>query len=193
MSKLNKEIKKLKKDIKKFLNTRTITFVLILIVVSLIWFKYVAGIILLVIFLPITFITIRYSKMVPHVAIESNTAMTYFIGYTFGPVAALIYGPLVGISCYALNSFISLGYMTTPIIAGVTGALVAILKNAFGFSFAQAFFISLVVRTLIAFPWFMMFYDPIEVFSHQISQFFSNLIIYLPLLSALYGVIAPFV
>lgn len=186
-------MKKFKKNLKKFLNFRTILIVIIFLIVSMLYFKYIAGIVLLVVFLPITFITIRYSKMVPHIAIESNTAMTYFIGYTFGPVYALIYGPLVGISCYVLNSFISPGYMTTPIIAGVTGALVGILKSAFGFSFISAFFIALIVRTMIAFPWFMLFYDPVEVFTHQTSQFFSNLVIYLPLLSALYGVVVPFI
>ena len=186
-------MKKSKKPAKKYLNSRTFLIIVIFLVVSLLYFKYIAGIVLLAVFLPITFITIRYSKMVPHVAIESNTAMTYFIGYTYGPVAALIYGPFVGISCYLLNSFVSLGYMTTPVLAGLTGALVAILKSAFGFSFINAFFIALIVRTIIAFPWFMIFYDPVEVFTHQTSQFFSNLVIYLPLLSALYGVVAPFV
>jgi len=131
--------------------------------------------------------------MIPHVSAESNTAMTFFIGYTFGPMYAFIYGPIVGVSCYVLNSFVSPGYMLTPVIAGITGALVGVLHFSFGMGFVQAFFIALVIRTLVAFPIFMMFYDPFEVTTHQVSQFLSNIIIYLPLLSLLYQVVAPFV
>jgi uncharacterized membrane protein YeaQ/YmgE (transglycosylase-associated protein family) len=165
----------------------------IFLIVVIIWGKYVIGIILLAVFLPFTFISVRYSKMIPHISAESNTAFTFFIGYTFGPMYALIYGPIVGVSCYMLNSFISPGYMMTPIIAGITGAIVGVLHFSFHMSFFQAFFIGLIIRTLVAFPIFLMFYDPLEVTSHQVSQFLSNTIIYMPLLSALYSLISTMI
>ncbi len=143
------------------------------------------------IFFPITFITVRYSKMVPHVSIESNTSMSFFMGYVFGPKVALIYGPVVGITCYMANSFVSPSYISAPIIAGLCGALAGLLKQMFGMSFVNAFVIALVVRNIIAIPWFMLFVAPLESFTHQTTNLISNLLIYLPLLSAVYSLIAP--
>ncbi len=191
MEKFNREI--VKKKIKKVINLRILLIALIGLIGLIIWGKYVIGLAMLAIFLPFTFVTIRYSKMVPHISIESNTAFTFFIGYTFGPMYALIYGPIVGVSCYVMNSFISPGYMMTPVIAGLSGFIVGSLHSAFGMSFVQAFFIGLVLRTIIAFPLFLMFYDPLEVTTHQISQLISNMIIYLPLLSVLYQLVSNFI
>lgn len=183
----------LMKDLKKLLTFRNILLLSVFLVVSLVWFRYIARLVLLAVFIPLTFTTIRYSKMVPHISIESNTSITFFIGYAFGPIYALIYGPFVGVSCYLANSFISPGYMMTPVIAGFTGMLVGYMHQIMGMGFFQAFFIGLVIRTIIAFPLFMMFYDPLEVFTHQTSQFFSNLVIYFPLLSALLSLVGAFV
>ena len=184
---------KFKRDLKKFLTPRRALLLMILLLVGIFWFQYIAGVVILGLFIPITFITVRYSKMVPHISIESNTAMTFFVGYVFGPIFALIYGPIIGIGCYVINSFVSPAYISTPIIAGISGALVGFLHESLQLSFVHAFIIGLVSRTIIAFPWFMLFNDPVEVVTHQVTQFFSNLIIYLPLLSALYSIVNSFI
>jgi len=186
-------LNKLQKDLKKIAKPRTFLIIFILLVAAVVWFKYAVGLVLLAIFVPFTFMTVRYSKMVPHISIESFTSTTYFIGYVFGPIYALIYGPIVGMGCYVANSFVNPNYLSTPVFAGLTGALAGLVKVWFGATFVQAFIIALVVRTIIAFPWFMLFVDPLEVFTHQISQFFSNLVIYLPILSALYAIVGPLV
>ncbi len=190
MERFNREL--VKRKLKKYLSIKIILLACIFLFAAIVWGKYVVGLAILTVFVPITFITIRYSKLVPHISAESNTAFTFFIGYTFGPIYALIYGPIVGVSCYALNSFISPGYMLTPVIAGICGLIVGIL-HGMGMGFIETFIIALILRTLLAFPLFLTFYDPFEVMTHQISQFLSNIIIYLPLLSLLYSLISSFV
>ncbi len=183
-----------KKFFKKFFNFRNILLLFLFLVLSMLWFRYVAGLILIVAFIPVTFFTMRYAKLVPHVTIESNTGMSIFMGYLFGnPLIPLIYGPIVGGVCYAMNSVVTPCSMSTVIIAGISGAIAAVLKIVFGLSFTYAFIASILIRTVIAFPWMLLFTDPVEVTSHQVSQLLSNMILYLPLLSALYGLISPFV
>lgn len=191
MDKFNRE--EFKKKVQKYLNIRILLFSFIILIAFLVWAKYVIGIAVLALFLPITYITIKYSKLIPNISIESNTAFTFFIGYVFGGKYGLIYGPIVGISCYALNSFISPGYILAPIVAGFSSLFVGFLHFSLKMNFIQAFFLGLIFRTILAFILFIRLYDPIEVTMHQVTQFFSNLIIYLPLLSLLYEIIKNFV
>ncbi|MEM3374404.1 MAG: hypothetical protein QXE31_04240 [Candidatus Woesearchaeota archaeon] len=191
MDRFNRE--EFKKKVQKYLNIRVLLISVLVLVAFLIWAKYVIGIALLAIFLPFTFLTIRYSKMIPNISIESNTAFTFFIGYVFGAKYGLIYGPIVGISCYALNSFISPGYILAPIVAGISAFLIGLINPTMHLSFVQFFFLTLILRTILAFVVFIKLYDPVEVTMHQVTQFISNLIIYLPILSLLYEIIKPFV
>ncbi|MEM2139336.1 MAG: hypothetical protein QXM96_04260 [Candidatus Woesearchaeota archaeon] len=191
MDRFNRE--EFKKKFQKYLNVRYLLFALIFLIAFLVWGKYVVGLALLAIFLPFTFFTIKYSKMIPNISIESNTAMTFFIGYVFGSKYGLIYGPIVGISCYALNSFISPGYILAPIVAGISAIFMGFFHFTLHLNFIQSFFLALVIRTILAFLIFIKLYDPVEVTMHQVTQFISNLVIYLPLLSLLYELIKGFV
>ncbi|AJF60925.1 TPA: hypothetical protein HA239_03215 [Candidatus Woesearchaeota archaeon] len=183
---------KKKIDFRKYLNLRNVLIALVILLVALIWSRYVTGILLVIVFAPITFITVRYAKMVPHISIESNTAMSCFIGYIFGPIVGLFYGLAVGGFSYVMNSFVSITYVSTIILAGVAGFLTGTMHSAFGMPFATAYFAAIIIRTVIAFPWFTMVgISPFESFTHQTSQMFFNLVIYLPLLSALYDLLAP--
>ncbi len=184
---------KLKKDIQKFLNFRVFLIVTIFLVVSFIWFRYIAGFVLLAIFAPLTFFTVRYSKMVPHISIESFTSTSILMAYLFGPWIGFIYAVSVGGLSYIMNSFVGATYLSNPVLAGI-GAILAGFLKGMGFQFGHAFFIAIIVRTIIAWFWFgVLGADPIERVTHQTSQFFSNLIIYLPLLSMIYELVAPIV
>jgi len=151
------------------------------------------GLIILAIFFPITFMSVRYSKMVPHISIESNTAMSCFIGYAFGPGAGFLYGNIVGGACYIMNSFISPTYMSNVFFAGLAGAITALLKEYLGAGYITAVTIAMIIRTAIAFPYFLMFVAPIESFTHQVTRLFFDLMVYLPILSALLNIVSPFI
>ncbi|MCM2325522.1 MAG: hypothetical protein NDI94_03605 [Candidatus Woesearchaeota archaeon] len=173
-------------DLKRFWNLKTAMLLLIFLVISFMWFRYIAALILMAIFAPIAFLTVRYSKMIPNVSAESFTSSAILLGYMFGPVPGFFFGWIVGTFAYVGNSFVSATYLSNPIIAGIGGIIAGILSKMH-VPFANTFFIVIVIRTLIAYPWFgLLGISPFERFTHQASQFFSNLIIYLPLMSALY-------
>jgi len=180
---------KLRINIKKYLNLRTVLLTLILLAISLIWGKYLVGIILVIFFAPISFLTVRYSKMIPHVSAESNTAMACYMGYVFGPAVGFFYGLAVGGFSYVMNSFVSITYLSTVLLAGIAAVITGILHAA-GMGFTQAFILGIIIRTIIAWPWFTFVgISPFESFTHQSSQMFFNIIIYLPLLSVVHGLI----
>jgi hypothetical protein len=184
---------KFRKEVSRYLNFRNVLILTLFLIVSFFWFKYIAGLILIVIFAPLTFLSLRYSKMIPHVSAESNTGMSIFMGYAFGPAFGFLYSISVGGTCYVMNSFVTITYLTTMLLAAVSGAIAGVL-HGMGFGFGTAFILSFLIRTAIAWPLFgVLGIDPIERFTHQVSQLLSNMIIYLPLLSLLYGWIGGFI
>jgi hypothetical protein len=184
---------KLKAKVKQYLNTRNVLVVLLFLIASLLWSKYIIGILLVVIFTPITIFMVRYSKFIPHVTAECNTALACFTGFIFGPVVGFFYGVSVGGIAYIANSLVTPASMSTVILAGVSGAIVGILSSFFGMGFVVAYVIAVITRTILGLIWFPMFADPIEVFTHQFSQLFVNLIFYLPLLLLIRSIIMPFI
>jgi hypothetical protein len=186
-------MRKYSEQLKKIFTLKRVLFGSIFLFASLLWFKYIAGIILVLAFVPITFLTVRYSKMIPHISAESNTGMSIFMGFIFGPSIGFIYGIVAGLIAYVGNSFVSLTYIATIFMAGVT-ALIAGTLAGMGFSFTNAFTVSILLRTVIAYILFgFLGIDPFERITHQFSQLLTNLIFYLPLLSTLFGFVAPFV
>jgi hypothetical protein len=184
---------KFKKEISRFLNIKSVLVLSILLILAFFFKSYTIGIILILFFAPITFYTLRYSKMIPQVSAESNTAMSCFIGYVFGPAFGFFYSVSVGGTCYVMNSFVTLTYLSTMLFAGLCAIMMGIL-HSMRIDFNMAFAITIVLRTILAWFWFgLIGIDPLERFTHQTSQLLSNLIIWLPLLSALYGYIAPLV
>ena len=180
-------MRKYSEQLKKIFTLKRILFSSIFLIASLLWFRYIAGIILLLVFVPLTFLTIRYSKLVPHISIESNTGMSCFMGYVFGPSIGFIYGIVAGLIGYVGNSFVSLTYIATIFMAGVTALLSGIL-HSMGFSFTHAFIAAILIRTVISYFLFgFLGINPFERMTHQLSQLLSNLIFYLPLLSTLFG------
>ena len=182
-----------KKDIKKFLNLKVILALLIFLIISFMWFRYIAGLVLVAIFAPITFLTVRYSKMVPHISIESNTGMSAFMGFAFGPAIGFIYAIVVGLFSYMSNSFISSTYLSIPVLGGLCAVLMGVLARIH-VNFSTAFAITIILRTVVAYYWYgILGADPIERLTHQASQMLTNLILYLPLLNSIYGLVLPFI
>jgi hypothetical protein len=183
----------LKKDIKKILNIKVILGLLIFLIISFMWFKYIAGLVIVAVFAPITFLSVRYSKMVPHISIETNTGMSAFMGYVFGPIIGSIYAIIVGLTCYVGNSFISATYLAIPMLGAFCAVLMGLLSGI-GIKFATAFAITIITRTVVAYYLYAILgADPIERLTHQASQMLTNLILYLPLLNSIYGLVIPFV
>ncbi len=180
------------KPIKKYLKPKYVLAALIFFIVSFAWFEYLAGILLIVAFIPITFLSIRYSKMVPHISLETNTSMAILIGYLYGPAIGFFYGLIVGTACYVMNSFIKTTYLSSPVLAGLS-AIMAGFFHSIGLTFGHAFVIAIILRTIISYFWFgLIGVDPIERLTHQSSQFLTNIMLYLPVLSAVLRLVSPF-
>ena len=69
----------MKNEFTKYFRLKYLLILLILLSVSVVWSKFVIIAAFIAVFGPITFMTVRYSKIVPHISIESNTAMSCFI------------------------------------------------------------------------------------------------------------------
>ncbi|MFH2021202.1 MAG: hypothetical protein ABIJ34_07315 [archaeon] len=185
---------KIRAKLKKIFTLKRVLFVTIFFIACLAWFKYIAGIILVVIFTPITIMIIRYSRFIPHVTADNNLAFACLMGFLFGPVISVLYALIVGMISLVVNSHVKIPSLASLMLAAVGSVFCTLLGAQFHMSFSTSFMIVAVVRTFVALPIFnLLGVSPIENISHQTSQMLCNLIIYLPLLSLLYKIIAPFV
>jgi hypothetical protein len=184
---------KLREKLKKIFTLKRVLFSSILLFVSLIWFKYIAGIILVVIFIPITIFVIRYSRFIPHVTADCNLAFSCLMAFAFGPVIGAIYACVAGMISLVVNSHVKLAALASIALAAIGSIVCSVLGSAFNMGFNQAFFIAVIVRTGIAFPLYTTLgTDPLENFTHQTSQALVNMIIYMPLMALIYGLFGPY-
>lgn len=184
---------KLRERLKQFFTLKRVLLSSVLLFVALLWFKYLAGIILVVVFTPITVFVIRYSRFIPHVTADCNLAFASLMGYAFGPIIGGIYAAVVGMISLVMNSHVKIAALASVLLAAIGAILCSVLGTSLGLSFNHSFFIVAIIRTVIAFPLFATLgTDPLENFTHQTSQMLCNLIIYLPLMGLLYSIFGPY-
>ena len=185
---------KSKPNVKKYLNFRNVLILLIFLVVSILWFKYIAGIVLVAAFAPLTVFIIKCSKMVPHVTADINLAVSCLIGFLYGGFFGLGYGFMTGLFSLVMASHVKITSLASVLLAALSGMLCGFLHSGTHLSFGYAFIIVAILRTIVAWPLFAVLgTDPFENFTHQTSQLLINLIIYLPLFSLLYSILSTFI
>ncbi len=175
----------LKKTKVKFFNTRNVLIALILLVLFMLFGKYVTALVFTALFIPIGIITTRYGKIMPHVSPETITITSAFMGYVYGVKIGVLFAFGVGGYCYLKNSMISLPYLTVILLGALTAFNVNLLKDL-GFTWAIA--LSIVIRNLIGLPLYMYFIapNPPENIIHHTTHIFLNTLVYLPIFSVLY-------
>ena len=156
---------------------------ILLILISLFLFRWISTVTLFVIFGIITYITVYISIKVEHVTFDTYIATSCFIGYVFGPLYGIIYSISVGLIAFSVARF-NQYTISNILIAALSSTIMYFLPG----NFATAFIITIIIRSVIAVPWFMMLgSNHFENFTQTISLALVNLAIYLPLLNLLYS------
>ena len=171
----NSKLKNLK------LNPRIIIYVL-LFLISLFLFRWLSTVALFIIFATITYFTVYISIKVEHVTFDTYIATSCFIGYVFGPLYGIIYSVLIGLTAFSvarLNQYT----ISNILIATICSVIMYYLPG----TFAKAFIVTIIIRSILAVPLFMMLgSNHLENFTQTISLTLVNLAIYLPLLNLIY-------
>jgi hypothetical protein len=150
-----------------------------LVTISIILFRWISTIALFIIFGVLTYFTVYISIKVEHVTFDTYIATSCFIGYVFGPLYGIIYSVLIGLIAFSVAR---LNHYTISNILIAT--ICSIIINYIPSTFATAFIVTIIIRSIIAVPLFMMLgSNHLENFSQTVSLTLVNLTIYLPLLN----------
>ena len=172
----------------KFLNKKNICIVLAALLVILILKEFVAGILLIILFAPLSVMTLRLSRFVPHVSIETNTASSIFMGYLFGPAVGFLYCLSIGGYSYIKNSLLNITFISSLFYACLAAVMAAIF-HTMNLPFFWCFFIPNIIRVVVMIPYYMLLADPFEVVIHQTTHFLLNILVYYQFYSVLLDIL----
>jgi hypothetical protein len=193
MKKIQPRISYSREKLKKYLNSRNILIGLILFFLLMAVGKYVMAIVLTVLFIPLGLFTIRFSKFVPHVNIETITICSIFMGYIYGTKIGVLFALVIGNYCFFKNSQISLSFLAVPALAAAITVVAGVFK-ANGFDLASTLVFSILIRNIVGLPIYMFFLvpNPPENIIHHTTHTFLNIFIYTPVLTVLYELVKLF-
>jgi len=174
-------------DIKKYLTTRNLLLLGLLLVFYIFFPQYVQPIILIAILYPISLLSIRSTKYVKYLNTEIVTPFTIFIGYVYGWQWAIFYGFFLGFFMWAQSSLNTLTMINclTYVLSAFLGYWASLLYPG---AFMKGYLIAVTIRNVITFFVFLMFNpDPLENLTHTFAAFMTNTIILPLFLNMLYN------
>ncbi|MBN1503194.1 hypothetical protein JW930_06650 [Candidatus Woesearchaeota archaeon] len=173
------EENKIQKTIKKYLTWRFLLIGIIFILLLFLLSDFVKGILLLVIFFPMSLYTARITKFVNGVTLETATASTILIAYLYGPSLGALAGLVITAWSYLANSIAKLRAYLDIIYTTFCGFFAGYMTR-FDFNFGTAFVIAIIVKNVVAFFFNHFFFDPDKISNivYRITHLILNVFIY---------------
>jgi hypothetical protein len=155
--------------------------------------KYVFLIILMFINAFLGMLTLKVSRLVPHISIETVTSSAILVGYLYGWKWGLFFGLAVGLYGYVQISLIKLTTIVNALFMGLSGVL-AYGFHSMGFDFWWAFFWTYIIRMNIGFMVFRQLNpDLTENIMHSYGDGFFSIFITFQLMQLMHNIFAPLV
>jgi len=155
--------------------------------------KYIIQIILFLIFGVIGMQSLKVTRMVPHVSVETITASSILFGYVWGWKLGFSFGVCFGIFGYIQVSMLKDTTILNSLFMGFCGIL-GDLFHSMGMTFVWAFVLAFVIRSNLGFLVYSIIKpDIIENLMHSYGDALFNVLIVMQLMSFIHGIIQPFV
>ncbi len=190
MALVNKKQKnKYNKLVKKYFTLKRIIIFLLLLVIFLMFSDALKGVLLLVLFFPLSKYSVKVTAFVPHITLEQYTSSTLLMTYLYGPVVGALSGFVLGMYGYLSNSISKFLALTNVFVCAFNAVFIGVLLNRGVFaklSFSWVFIMGILSFNLFAYLVFL-YVDPDQLqnaiyrishvlFNSLISVIFFNLI-----------------
>ena len=176
-------------DIKKYLTVRNILVVALLLLLYILFPKFVQPIVLILVFYPISLFSARTTKYIKFLTTETITPFTIFLAYLYGWQWGVFFGFILGTFIWSQTAMNQLTFVEciTYIFAAYFGYLASIW---FPSNFLLGYVVAVSLRNLITFIIFL-FFNPslVENISHTIQAVIMNTIIMPIFLNLLYQLV----
>ncbi len=175
-------------DFRKYLTVRNIIIFLIMVILYLTFPDYMQAIVLMIAFYPISLFTVKTTKYMRGMGIETITSFTIFLGYVYGWKIGMFFGFGIGTYIWA-----QAGMNQKTLVQCLINALCAFLGNwasGFNMNFFWAYCIAAVIRNIVTFIVFLAV-NP-DIFNnalHTITDFVWNTLILSHIMNLLYDLV----
>ncbi len=124
------------------------TFLLLSAIALVVFNKYIVMILLLIVFGILGISSLKVSRLVPHISIETITASSVLLGYAYGWKIALGFGIFFGLYGYTMISMIKLKSIINALLMGLCGVIASIFASM-NYSFFAAYMLTFIVRIVL--------------------------------------------
>jgi hypothetical protein len=187
----NKQYQKVNKILRKYLTLRYLIIGIIIIVLLLIFEDFVKGIILTAIFIPMGVYSVRATRFVNYITLETVSASAILMGFMFGPIIGFFFGLFVLMFSYIKSSVTKLTAVVDCFLTGFAGIVPFVIKNFFpSISFSSAFIVGILTKNIIGWIVFI-FLDPdqLQNITYRTTHIIWNIVIVRLLFILIYNVI----
>lgn len=136
-------------DLLKLINKhkRLLLFFAILLVI---FHKFIVMIITLIIFLILGMVSMKLSRVMPHISLETVTPTSILVGYIWGWQIALAYGLIAGTIGYTNASQMNITTIICTGLMGLVGVLGSLFKSL-AFPFWVAYLLAYTIRAFLSY------------------------------------------
>jgi hypothetical protein len=173
-----------------FANLRSnLTFIILGLIALIILHTQIVKILLIIMLVTAGWYTMKISRMMPNISIETVTASAILLGYLYGWQIALAFGLIVGISGYIRVSQLMLTTIVASAFMGLCGVLGALFAKL-GYAFWIAYLITYGLRAVISFPVYQTINpDLVGNIMHSFVESIFNMVVTINFMIIIYNLI----
>lgn len=165
--------KKYSKLIEKYLTTKWILIVLLLLFLILLFSQAFKGILLLIVLVPLSKYTVRVTRFVNYITLETYTGSAILFGYIYGPMPGLLTGLFLGMYGYLSNSVTKFLALMNVFVSCITGFVVGYFSFM---NFSTVFIYAILFNNLFAsILFFFLDPDQLQNITYRITHVFWNI------------------
>ena len=186
-TKKHKQAKKELKGIRKYLTLRNLLIAAIFIFVYIMFSDIAEAIFFVVIFVPVGILSIKLTRVLPHMDMETLTTCSFFLGYLYGWPVGVFFGLVLG-SYIWMTAFSFSQFVMMSVFLNAVAALLGFMFAGYGWAFPTAYMIGMVIRNALYFGvgW-IIGGDPVGNTIHTFTAILTNMILLPQLIYIIYN------
>ena len=185
-----KKVKKREfKGIRKYLTLRNLLIAALLIILYLMFSDLAKAIFFMVLFVPVGILSIKLTRVLPQMDMETLTTSSFFLGFLYGWPTGTFFGVILGayiwLTAFSLSQFV----MLSVFLNGLAAVLGHVFNASFGWSFQVAYFVAMGIRNALYFLLGLAIGgNPVENTIHTFTSILTNMILLPSLIFILYRI-----
>ena len=187
-----KQAKKEIPGIKKYLTLRNLLITALFVVVYLMFSNLAKAIFFVVIFVPIGILSIKLTRVLPHMDMDTLTTCSFFLGYLYGWPIGVFFGLVIG-SYIWMTAFSFSQFVMMSVFLNAISAVIGFVFAGYGWAFPMAYMIGMVIRNTLYFGigW-IIGGDPVGNTIHTFTAVLTNMILLPELIYLIHGLAVLF-